>query len=297
MLLRNTVAVVAASIMLGFASVALADNEAAPKVQKRYAHVNSLKLYYEIHGSGKPLILLHGGFGAIEMFGSTLAELARSQQVIAVDLQGHGHTADIDRPLTFEGMADDIAELLKHLHIARADVMGYSMGGGVAVQMAFRHPEMVRKLVIVSAPFKRTGYYPEVRQGMAQLGPGAVEAMKRTPVYELYRKLAPAPEHWPVFVAKVGKLVQHDFDWSKQVAALRMPTLVVCGDADAFSPAHAAEFFALLGGGQRDAGWDGSGRPVNRLAILPCASHYDIFRSSLLAPAITTFLDAPLQRR
>src|SRR3989440_2622523 len=165
-----------------------------------YASVNGLNLYYEIHGAGEPLILLHGGVGEIQMFGEVLPSLAQNQRVVAVDLQAHGRTADIDRPLSFELMADDIAALIKHLGIEEADVMGYSLGGGVALRTAIQHPEVVRKLVLVSTPFKRDGWYPEILAGMGQMGPQVAEPMKQTPMYQLYASIAPKPEDWPVLL-------------------------------------------------------------------------------------------------
>ncbi len=260
----------------------------------RYAAVNGLKLYYEVHGAGQPLVLLHGGLGAIEMFGDVLARLAAGRQVIGVDLQAHGRTADIDRPLRFESMADDIAALLESLGLASADVMGYSLGGGVALQTAIRHPARVRKLVLASAPFKRAGWYPEVLEGMAQMTPAAAEAMKPSPIYQAYARIAPRPEDWPVLLGKLGDLLRQDYDWSSAAAALRSPVLIAVGDADSVRTAHAVEMFALLGGGQRDAGWDGSGRPSSRLAVLPGATHYDIFSSPTLAEVAVAFLDAPM---
>ena len=258
-----------------------------------YAEVNGLNLYYEVHGEGAPLILLHGGFGAIEMFGEILPLLAEGRQVIGVDLQAHGRTADIDRPMTYEAMADDVAALIGHLGLQKADVMGYSLGGGVALQTATRHPEAVRKAVLVSTPFKRDGWYPEVLVGMEQMGPEAAEPMKETPMYSLYAGVAPRPEDWPVLLSKVGELLRQDYDWSAGVAELEMPVMIVVGDADSIPPAHAVEFFGLLGGGERDAGWEGSGRPESRLAILPGTTHYDIFYSPAMADAIAPFLDAP----
>lgn len=160
----------------------------------KHAAVNGLDLYYEIHGEGEPLILLHGGVGAIEMFGEVLPLLAEGRRVIAVDLQAHGRTVDIDRPMTFEAMADDVAALIEHLGLGEADVMGYSLGGGVALRTAIQHPEVVRKLVLVSTPFKRDGWYPEVLAGMEQMGPEAAEPMKQTPMYQLYSSVAPRPE-------------------------------------------------------------------------------------------------------
>jgi pimeloyl-ACP methyl ester carboxylesterase len=258
-----------------------------------YASVNGLEMYYEIHGTGRPLILLHGGVGAIEMFGEVLGLLAEGRQVVAVDLQAHGRTADIDRSLSVESMADDIAALIEHLGFEKADVMGYSLGGGVALQTAIRHPEVVRRLVVVSTPFKRDGWYPEVLAGMEQMGREAAEPMKQTPMYQLYASVAPKPEDWPVLLTKLGELLRKDYDWSDEVAKIETPTMIVVGDADSVRTAHAVEFFELLGGGKADAGWDGSGMSDARLAILPATTHYDIFSSPTLAATVAPFLDAP----
>ncbi len=259
-----------------------------------YAAVNGINLFYKTFGSGDPLILLHGGLGAVEMFGDVPTTFAQGRQVIGVDLQGHGRTADIDRPMTFEAMADDVAALIAHLGLEWADVMGYSLGGGVAIQTAIRHPEVVRKLVLVSAPFKHTGWYPEVLAGMAQMSAAAAEPMKQSPMYQLYSQIAPRPEDFPVLLTKLGDLLRTDYDWSAGVQVLTMPVMIVIGDADGIPPVHAAEFFALLGGGQHDAGWDGSGMPKSRLAILPGTTHYNIFSSPALPAAVIPFLDAPL---
>jgi pimeloyl-ACP methyl ester carboxylesterase len=264
------------------------------KTGGNYAEVNGIRLYYEVHGAGEPLVLLHGGLGAVEMFGEVLPLLAEGRQVVAVDLQAHGRTADIDRPLGYEAMADDVAALIEHLGFERADVMGYSLGGGAALQTVIRHPAAVRKLVVVSTPFKRDGWYPEVLAGMGQMGPEAAEPMKATPMYALYSSVAPRPDHWPVLLTKLGALLSKDYDWSGDVAAMGMPTLIVVGDADSVRTSHAVEFFELLGGGKQDAGWDGSGMPASRLAILPARTHHDIFSSPALASAVAPFLDAPM---
>src|SRR5947207_1096618 len=224
------------------------------KTEGHYADVNGIKLYYEIHGAGKPLVLLHGGLGAIEMFGPNLPALAQGRQLIAVDLQGHGRTADIDRPLSVALMADDIAALIKHLGLASADVMGYSLGGGVALQTAIRHPEVVRKLVLVSTPFRRDGFYPEILAQQGQVGPAAAEAMKQTPMYQLYASLAPRPEDWPRLLGKIGEAMKQDFDFSKDIGGITATTLVVAGAADTFPPAHAVALHGLLGGWKRDGG-------------------------------------------
>jgi pimeloyl-ACP methyl ester carboxylesterase len=260
----------------------------------KYAPVNSFEMYYEVHGKGEPLILLHGGVGAIEMFGEVLELLAEGRQVIAVDLQAHGRTADIDRLLSFESMADDISALIEHLGLSRADVMGYSLGGGVALRTVIRHPGVVRKLVLVSTPFSRDGWFPEVLAGMGQMGPEAAEPMKQTPMYQLYASVAPKPEDWPVLLTKLGELLGQDYDWSDEVAAIEAPTMIVVGDADSVRPAHAVRFFELLGGGRADAGWDGSEMSNARLAVLPATTHYEIFSSPTLASAVTPFLDAPM---
>jgi pimeloyl-ACP methyl ester carboxylesterase len=256
-----------------------------------YATVNGIKLYYEIGGTGRPLILLHGGLGAIEMFGPNLPALAKARKVIAVDLQGHGRTADIDRPLSVELMADDIAALIKHLKLERPDVMGYSLGGGVALQTAIRHPDVVGKLVVVSAVFRRNGYYPEILAQQGQVNAAAAEGMKQTPMYQLYSSIAPRPEDWPRLLGKIGEAMKKDFDFSREIAGIKATTLIVAGDADIFPPAHAVEMFGLLGGGKRDPGWDGSGRPKSRLAILPGLTHYTLFSDPSLAAAVIPFLD------
>jgi pimeloyl-ACP methyl ester carboxylesterase len=263
-------------------------------VKGNYAEVNGINLYYETYGTGDPLILLHGGVGSIEMFGDVLTMLAESHQVIAVDLQGHGRTADVDRPLSYETMADDIAALIEHLGLEQADVMGYSLGGMVALRTAIQHPDVVKKLVLVSAAFKQNGWYPEILAGEAAMNAEAAEAMKQTPLYQFYASIAPKPEDWPVLITKLGDLLRQDYDWSQEVQVIKAPTLLVYGDADAIRTAHAVEFFELLGGGQKDAGWDGSGMSTARLAILPGITHYTIFNSPTLAATVIPFLAAPM---
>jgi len=295
MLRRRLIATTAAGTILAASALACAQTHTTTAFKTGYALVNGLNLYYESHGTGEPLILLHGGLGATEMFGEVLPLLSKTRRVIAVDLQAHGRTADIDRPMTFEAMADDIAALMKHLEIERADVMGYSLGGGVALRIAVRHPDMVRKLVLVSIAFRLDGWYPEIVSGMAHVGAGSAEAMKQTPMYQLYARIAPKPADWPVLLTKIGELLRMDYDWSKDVAAIKAPTLLVFGDADAVRTAHAVQFFELLGGGKKDGGWDGSGMSNARLAILPGLTHYNIFSSPALASTVTPFLDVPMR--
>jgi len=258
-----------------------------------YADVNGISLYYEEHGSGRPLILLHGGYGTGEMFAAIMPLLASGRRVITVDLQGHGRTADVDRPLRFETMGDDIAALIRHLTPStQADVMGYSLGAGTALRTAIQHPGLVRRLVIVSHPVRHDGWFPQSLAGFDQMGPAFAEAMKQSPLYEVYSQVAPRVEDWPVLVDKMGTMLRQDYDWSPEVAKITAPVMLVYGDADSISPAHIAEFYALLGGGLRDANWDGSARPMARLAILPGHTHYDIFFSPDLPNAVIPFLDA-----
>ncbi len=295
MLIRSFIATFAAGIILAASALAFAQTRTTTALKTGYAPVNGLKLYYEIHGTGEPLILLHGGLAATEMFGEVMPALSNDRQVIAVDLQAHGRTADIDRPLSYDAMADDIAALIKHLGIERADVMGYSVGGGVALRTAVRHPEVMRKLVLVSTAFRRDGWYPEILAGMAQMGAaGAAESMKQTPMYQLYARVAPKPADWAVLLIKLNEMLKKDYDWSKDVATIKVPTLLVFGDADAVRTAHAVQFFELLGGGKKDGGWDGSGMSIARLAILPGLTHYSIFSSPALPASVTPFLDTPM---
>jgi pimeloyl-ACP methyl ester carboxylesterase len=258
-----------------------------------YADVNGIKLYYEIHGAGRPLVALHGGLGASSMFDPIMPALTKGHQVITVDLQGHGRTADIDRPISVQLMADDIAALIKFLKLDRPDIMGYSLGGGVATFVAIRYPELIRKAVIISVNFTRKAIYPEMLAQQEQVGPQAAEAMKQTPMYQLYASIAPRPEDWPRLLGKLGAAMKDDFDYSKEIATIKAPTMIVAGDSEMFAPTHAAEFFGLLGGGKQDGGWDGSGRPKSRLAILPGTTHYAILDAPGLPEMVIRFLDEP----
>jgi pimeloyl-ACP methyl ester carboxylesterase len=229
------------------------------------------------------------------MFGPTLPALAANHQVIVPDLQGHGRTADIDRPLDTRLMADDIAALITHLGLDRPDVVGYSLGGGVGFFTAVRHPELVRRLVMVSANIRRDAIYPEMLAQQEQVGPEAAEFMKDTPMYELYHRVAPRPEDFPRLLGKIGASMAKDFDFSDEVRGLKVPTLIVAADADMAPPSHYVEVFGLLDGGKRDGGWMSEGRPAggHALAILPGLTHYNIGTSPLLAAVATAFLDAP----
>jgi pimeloyl-ACP methyl ester carboxylesterase len=257
-----------------------------------YAEVNGINLYFETHGAGRPLILLHGGLGSGEMFGPILGTLSERHQVIAVDLQGHGRTADIDRPLDVRLMADDIAALIGHLGLDKPDLVGYSLGGGVALQTAVRHPGSVGRLVVVSANIRRDAIYPDMLVQQGQVNAAAAEFMKDTPMYQLYQRVAPRPGDFPRLLDKIGEAMSKDFDFTEDVSGLAVPTLIVAADADMAPPSHYAEVFSLLDGGQRDGGWMGEGRPKggHALAILPGLTHYNIVGSPLLAAVTLAFL-------
>jgi pimeloyl-ACP methyl ester carboxylesterase len=259
----------------------------------QYAEVNGINLYYETYGSGSPLVLLHGGLGSGEMFGPILGALAEHHTIILPDLQGHGRTADIERPLDVRLMAGDVAALIDHLGLAKPDVAGYSLGGGVALQVAFQYPEKIGRLVSASAHIRRDAIYPEMLQQQEQVGAAAAEFMKQTPMYELYQRVAPRPGDFPRLLDKIGAAMKVDFDFTEQVRSLRVPTLVLAGDSDMAPPSHYVEVFRLLDGGVRDGGWAGEGRPAggHALAILPATTHYDVFMSPLFVTATLAFLD------
>jgi pimeloyl-ACP methyl ester carboxylesterase len=259
----------------------------------QYAEVNGINLYFETIGAGRPLILLHGGLGSGEMFGPTRPTLAERHQVIAVDLQGHGRTADIDRPIDIRLMADDIAALIDHLGLDKPDVVGYSLGGGVAFFTAVKYPEKVGRLVMSSAHIRRDAIPPEMLAQQEQVNAAAAEFMKDTPMYQLYMQVAPHPEDFPRLLDKIGEAMARDFDFTEEVRSLQVPTMIVAADADMAPPSHYVEMFKLLDGGLRDGGWMGEGRPKggHALAILPGLTHYNLAISPLFAATTLAFLD------
>lgn len=267
-------------------------NPNAP-LKSGHAEVNGLRMYYELRGTraegSLPLVLLHGGLHNTTVDAPVAARLAQARQVIAVDLQGHGRTGDVDRPLRYEQLADDVDALLEKLGVKQADVLGYSLGGGVALRLAIQHPSRVRKLVVVSAPFSNDGWYPEVAAAFQHLTGAIAEHMKPSPVYQTYAAIAPEPANFARLVDKTGELQRRPYDWSADVAKLPMPVLLVFADADSFPPAYIVQFYGLLGGGKRDGGLDGSGRPKSSLAILPGRTHYDLFEAPELVTTVERF--------
>ena len=260
-----------------------------------YAEVNGLRMYYETLGTGRPLVVLHGAYMTVDGMGGLVTNFAESRRVIAVELQGHGRTADVaDRPITYEGMADDVAAMLRHLGIDEADAFGYSMGGGVALQLAIRHPGSVRRLVVVSASYTSDGMQPELHEMVPSITP---EMFAGSPMESAYRELAPNPEDFPVLVEKLKELDMTPFDWgAENIQGIGAPTMIVVGDSDAVSLEHAVEMFRLLGGG---AMGDLSGLPDSQLVVLPGTAHFIppgsgvLDRAGWLVPMIGRFLDTP----
>jgi len=263
-------------------------------VQTGYAPLDGLDMYYEIHGRGRPLLLLHGAYGTIDMWGPLLGGLAQTRQVIAPEQQGHGHTADADRPLTYERMADDSAALLRHLRVDQADVLGYSMGGAIALQLAMRHPGLVRKLVVASATFRSAGMPAEALEMFPSITP---ELFAGSPIEAAYQRTAPNPEDFPKLVEKLKRLDTTPFAWpEEEIRAIAAPTLIVVGDSDGVRLEHAVEFFKLRGGGVMG---DLAGLPQSQLAVLPGTTHFVppghglLDRAEWLLGMIPAFLDAP----
>jgi pimeloyl-ACP methyl ester carboxylesterase len=255
----------------------------------RYAEVNGLRMYYEVHGKGRPIVLLHGAFCTIEgCFGQLVKRLAKSRQVIAVELQGHGHTADIDRPLSAVSMAGDVAALLGKLKIASADIYGYSMGGAVAAQLAIQHPQLVRKLVLVGAALTREGWQPGMAEMIRAIKP---EMMEQSPFHDAYKKTSPHPEKFRTLVQKVQNLDSIDGYKLDDIRKIKAPVLFLIGDADGPTVEHGAQILRLFGGGA--FGDTGAPRARSQLAVLPGTSHVDLIgRPDWIAMLIAPFLDA-----
>jgi len=266
-------------------------------VTEGYAPVNGVQMYWRSAGEGgTPLVVVHGGFGGVFMWDPVLERLAERRRVIAVELQGHGRTADVDRPFRYETFGDDLAVLVEHLELGQADLMGYSLGAGSSLRAAIQHPHLVRRLIVVSTACKREGWFPEVLAGMAQVGSSGFAMMRQTPLYDAYAAVAPDVDAFPALMDRTGELLTQPYDWTEEVRSLPVPVQLVFADADSIPPSHAAEFYALLGGGLRDANWDGSLRPASRLAVLPGCTHYDVLSAPELVPVVDRFLAADLPR-
>jgi pimeloyl-ACP methyl ester carboxylesterase len=260
------------------------------QIRKGHVEAGGVRYGYEIHGEGEPLLLLHGGFGTMEMFGPVLGRLAARRQVIAVDLYGHGRTALTDRPIDPIAIGDDLAILVRALGYERVDVLGFSFGGMVAFRLAVQHPEVVNKLILASAPYANTGFYPDIREQQKAIMREGAAMFMQTPMYDAYKAVAPRLEDFPEFVERMGEVIRRPFDWSQEAKTLQPTTLLVYGDSDMFEPEHIVRFYQLLGGGLRDAGWDGAGMARHRLAILPGVTHYEMSDAPGLVDAALAFL-------
>ena len=272
------------------AAASTATSQNTEPAESGYADVNGLKLYYEVYGEGKPIVLLHGSFMNIPLnWAPIIPLLARDRRVIAAEMQGHGRTRDTTRDVSYEGMADDVSGLLKHLHVDSADVMGYSMGGGIAFQVAVRHPEQVRRLVVLSGAYAHDGWWPDVEASFATIN---AAMFKGSPLQEHYESLGNDPAHFPEFVKKVISIDLKPYDWSRDVKAIQAPMFIALGDADGIRYEHALELFQAKGGGKMG---DIHGLPESRLAVLPGTTHIGMMqRVSWLVPMITDFLDSDL---
>ncbi len=256
---------------------------ATPKPTKSgHVAVNGVNYYYALYGTGEPLLLLHGGMFQIEMFGPNLTRLA---------LQGHGRTPLGDREISLVDIGNDMAGVLKKLGYGKVDVLGYSMGGGVAFQFAAQHPEMVRRLVLVSTPYAQDGFYPEMLPLQAAMSAAIAEQMKETPIYKSYVAIAPHPEEFPKLLNAMGAYMRKPYDWSADVKKLTMPVMLIYGDSDMFRPEHIVKFYQLLGGGLKDAGWQREHMSKNRLAILPDVTHYEMGVAPQLVDTALPFLN------
>lgn len=261
-----------------------------------YVSVNGLEMYFEIHGAnqeGIPLVLLHGAFGSLTGPMDTLAvNLSDSRKVISLAMQGHGRTADIDRRLSVQQMAEDVADVLEKLGYDRVDLFGYSMGGGIALQLTTKYPKLVRKIIIASAAFSQKGNYPGMAKMMQSITP---EMFEGTPIKKAYDRLAPNPDHFPVLVKKIKKMGANNPNWNykQQVKSIEAPALLIFGDADIVRPEHAVKFYRLLGGGRLS---NLRATPHIQLAILPGTTHIGLMmhQLDLIIPMVDRFLKQPM---
>lgn len=258
--------------------------------------INGVNYYYEIHGAGEPLLLLHGGLGSGGMFAPILPQIAANRQVILVDLQGHGRTPLGARKFTLPLMGDDMAELLDKLGHKQVDVLGYSLGGGVGMRLAMQHPSKVRRLAMISAGYSTDGFYPEIRAQQVMMGAEFAPMLKDTPMFTSYAEIAPDVNEFPRLLQTIGDYMREEFDYKAELSKLTMPTLIAFGDADMYRPDHIVSMFQALGGGLKDGGWQRESMSKHRLAIVPGATHYDVLFSPSLVGMVMPFLDGAIDK-
>src|SRR5262245_14643530 len=267
---------------------------AQQKPTSGYAPVNGLKMYYEVHGSGDPVVLLHGAFMTISNnWTGWIGELSKTRTVIAVEMQGHGRTADINRDFSYESLADDIAAMLEYLTITQADLLGYSMGGGVAMQVAIRHPDKVRKVVSVSAFFRHNGLVKEALDAFPHM---TADTFKGSPIETEYKKLSPTPHEFPNFVKRVTAMALKPYDFgAARLKGTKAPFLFVHGDADGVRLDHISEMFRLKGD---EIHGDLRPRSESRLAVLPNTTHVTLMeKGNAIIPMVDDFLDAKSRKQ
>src|SRR5262245_53529365 len=291
MSMLRKVATVLATLTAAFAAMVATGAEMPKPTKSGHIPINGVNYYYAVYGKGEPLLLLHGGLGQIEMFGPNLATLAKNREVIGVDLHGHGRTDLGNRDISLIDQGADLAVLVKKLGYQQVDVVGYALGGGVAFQLAIQNPSLVRRLVLVSGAYSTDGFYPEMLPQQAAVSSKMLDMMKGTPMYQSYVAIAPHPEEFPKLLDKMGEYMRKTYDWSADVRKLTMPTLLIYGDSDMIRPEHMVKFYQLLGGGLKDAGWQREHMAINRLAILPDLTHYEMFLAPSMAKTALTFLN------
>lgn len=270
----------AASLVLTAAT--LAESQAVGNRVK----VNGMQVYYEVSGAGDPLVVLHGAYMNIPTMGAIVPMLAKTHKVYALEFQGHGRTTDIDRPITYPNLADDVAAFMDAVGLAKADVFGYSMGAGAGLQLAIRHPAKVNKLVTASVAYDAKGWQPAFTAMIPSMTP---EMLTNTPLPAEYRKLAPNPNGFPELARKLIQLEKEPMTWEADVRKLKTPMLIVSGDADVATLEHAVALFRLLGGGEM--GDMGKPLAASRLAVLPATSHTAVItQPDLLLAFIEPFL-------
>ena len=284
------------AFVAGSPAIAAVTSQSVP-ARTGHVEANGVNYYYEIYGKGEPLLLLHGGLGSIDMFRPVLPVLAEGRQIVAVDLHGHGRTPLGNRKINLIDIGDDLAVILRKLEVEEVDVLGYSFGAGAGLRLAVQHPDRVRRLALVSGGFAQDGFYPEMLPMQAQVGAAMAEQMKGTPMYESYVAVAPNPAEFPKLLDAMGELMRTPYNWSADVKTLRMPVMLVYGDSDMYRLEHIVEFYHLLGGGLKDAGWQREHMSQNRLAILPGLTHYDIFLSPVLTATVLPFLNGENAKR
>ena len=294
MKIHTRIGLAAATLTIAMAPLAVAQEAPRPD-SSGYVTANGVNYWFEIHGKGEPLLLLHGGLGSTSMYGPVLSRFAETRRVIGVDLHGHGHTALGTRPINLVDIGNDLAVVVRALGLNQVDVVGYSFGGGAALRLAVQHPALVRRVVIASAPYAQNGFFPEMLPQQAAVGAAMAEGMKETPMYKSYAAIAPRPQDFPRLLDAMGAYMRQPYDWSADVKKLTMPVMLVFGDSDMIRPEHIVSFYQLLGGGLKDAGWQRENMSKNRLAILPDLTHYEVFMSPAFAATVLPFLNGVSQ--